>query len=155
MADLDMSVVISRDNLALGPLEINDGYIYQIGDQFLGGQVSYDRQEVGGPNTDGSLTTGRTLQKVQEPVAVEVWGRTNLDASLRNAALQANIDALSAAFMQNTFTLSVTIDTAVWEYSGEAADVQITWMGTRFMAKKGKVTFTVPRQPRELLRGLL
>lgn len=155
MADLDLSVLISRSALSLADLEINDGYIYQASAQFLGTLVSWNRTQITSPFIDGASTVARQLEMVQEPVGVEVWGRTGIDATLKNSYLRDNLNVLAQAFWQDSFTLTVTVEDAVYAYQAEAADVQVTWSGPRFIAKKGLITFTVPRQPRSLVDGLL
>lgn len=155
MADLSLSVLVSRTALALPDLQINDGYVYKASTQFLGALVSWNRTTITGPSSDGAVTVERQLQMVQEPLGVEVWGRTALDATMRNSTLKANMNVLAAAFWQDSFVISVTEEDAFWAYQCEASDVQVTWNGNRSMAKRGLVTFTVPRQPRSLVDGLL
>jgi hypothetical protein len=155
MADLALSVLISRAGLGLSDLEVNDGYIYKASTQFLGALVSWNRTTITGPSSDGGVTVERQLQMVQEPMAIEVWGRTALDATMRNSTLRVNMNALVAAFWQDNFVITVTEEDAVWAYQCEAADVQVTWNGNRSMAKRGLITFTIPRQPRSLVDGLL
>lgn len=155
MADLFLSCVISRAGLGLPDLEINDGYIYQASTQFLGAAVNFNRQQATSPYIDGAVTVARTLEMVTEPLAVEVWGRTGLDATLKNSYLRENMNILTAAFWQDSFTLTITVEDALYAYRAEAADVQLAWVGNRFIAKKGLITFTVPRQPRSLVDGLL
>jgi hypothetical protein len=145
--DLNLTVLVQRDSLGLTPLSINDGKVYRASTQFLGGAVSWNRTQVTSPYIDGSVTVNRQRQMVQEQVAIEVSGRTVASPTLSNVQLKANFDTLCQAFLQDSFTLTVEIDTAVYEYQCEAADYQITWTGPRFIAKQGLITFTVPRQP--------
>lgn len=155
MADLDLDVWVSRELLALDPLNINGGTRFKTSTTFLGSLVSWNRTQVGSPYMDGKVTVNRVLEQVQEPVAVEVWGRTLADATMTNAQLRINMNTLCQAFWQDAFTVTVDIDGATYTYQCEAADVQVAWDGNRFRAKRGLITFTVPRQPRSLVDGLL
>lgn len=143
MADISMSVLISRSSLALADLEINDLTNYRVAPQFLGGNVSYNRVEASSVFMDSSVTIFRTLPKVQEQVQIEVLGTSQ-------ANLMANIDALIKAFSQNSFTMTITLAGQVWQYQCEAADRQMTWTGPRFIAKQVQITFTMPRHPTPL-----
>lgn len=146
-ADITLDVVISRDLLALAPLDINDNVLYRCTPTLLGGNITWNRQTVTSPYIDGAATVSRTREMVQEQIAVDIWGRTNASPALSNAQLKANMDIVAAAFLQDFFTITVTVDSAVYEYNGEAADYQTIWNGDRFRSKLGQLVFTMPRQP--------
>lgn len=152
--DLDLSVLVTRDWLGLGPLEVNDQVAYRSAPELLGTQVSWNNNRVGSPWIDGEFTVSRTRGMVEEPVGVEVTGRTLPNQVLTGSRLQANFAALIDAFTQDSYTLTVTIDGVVYAYECEAAGYQVTWSGPRFMARRGKIAFTVPRQPAPVLGGV-
>ncbi len=100
MADLDLSVTISRDPLGLDDLELNDYENYYIGPEFLGGSLAWNRTKIGSPWDDGETTTQRSLQNVEEPVTIEVLGGDIIE-------LGDNEQQLTDAFFQDTFTITV------------------------------------------------
>lgn len=147
MADVALSVQLSRAALGLPPLEIAASPTYYVSTQFLGAAVQWSRNQVGSPWVDGQVTTTRTRQMVSEQIAVEVKG-----ADL--AAVKAAVDELVSAFIQDSFTLTVLAENGSWEYQCEAADYQVVlWTTPRLAAAQAQMLFTVPRQPYSLLAG--
>lgn len=142
-ADLSLSVTVSRTLLGLSDLPINDHVTYYVAPQFLGGQVQWNRQQVTSPFTDGAVTVYRNRQLVTEQIAVEVMARTG-------AELKAAVDTLIDAFLQDSFTLTVTSDGATYQYACEAADYALLWAGPRMIARQAQVMLSVPRQPAAL-----
>ena len=141
MTDVDLSVEINRDALALLPLEIADGNPYYVATQFLGTGISWDRQTVSSRWVDGDYTVSRRRGNVTEQVAVEV-------ACASTAALLLATETLIAAFTQDSYTMTVTIDGQIWAYACEAADYQsLQWTTPRLSAHQGQVLFGVPRRP--------
>jgi hypothetical protein len=141
VADVTLLVTVSRESLALAPLLISRGGRYYLGPQFLGGQVQWNRTKVTSPWIDGEVTTQRTRQNVTEPISVEI-----------KAPDQASLDAwtteLLEAFLQDSYTLTVTVDGQSRAYACEAADYQCaSWTTPRMVAYQGQVVFAVPRQP--------
>lgn len=147
MADVALSVQLSRAALGLPPLEIAASPTYYCSTQFLGAAVQWSRTQVGSPWVDGQVTTTRTRQMVSEQVAVEVKAPDM-------AALVVAVDELVSAFQQDSFTLTILAENGSWEYQCEAADYQVVlWSTPRLVAKQAQVVFTVPRQPYSLLAG--
>lgn len=154
MADLNLSVVLTRDWLGLGPLNINDHVSYAVAQQFLGSTVSWNRNQLTSPYMDGSFTASRQRQSVTEQIAVEVFGRSTANGAMSPTTLQANLAALIAAFNQDSFSLTLTLDGTTYSYEAEAADYQVSWVGPRFMARQVQVVFSLPRQPVPLAGGV-
>ena len=140
MPDLGLDVSVSRALLGLADLAINDHLAYYLSPQFLGGQVTWNRQQATSPFVDGAVTTYRTRGMVTEQLGVEVLGDTP-------GELDGNLAVLLAAFVQDSFHLAVAIGAQSWEYLCEAADYQVAWSGPRFIARQLQVLFGVPRQP--------
>lgn len=140
MSDIALSVVLSRDALGLPPLQINDHLNYYIAPSFLGASQSWQRNTVGSPFIDGTTTTFRTRQMVQEPIQVEVPADTT-------AELYTQMATIVQAFSQDSFTMTVTVNGQVTQYACEAADFTVLWQSPRIVNKQGQVTFTMPRQP--------
>lgn len=161
MADLTMSVTVSRTALALPLLQVNDGAIYRCSAApFMGEQVAWNRNQITSIYIDGSVTVGRQRQVVNEQLAFEVSGRdpANLAVGPTQRQFQTNMAVLITAFSQDNFTLDLIIgagaDATHYTYRAEAADVQVAWVSARFIARQGLVTFTVPRQPVPVAGGV-
>lgn len=147
MSDLGMTVVLSRDLLGLGDLDVNDHSNYYISSQsFLSAQMQWTRQQATSVWLDGAVTVTRQKQMVQEPVTFEVLGDDITD-------LQANVKALYDCLMQDSFTMGIAIGSAVWEYQCEAADFSVSWNGPRLIANQVQVTASIPRQPDPISGG--
>ena len=144
---LGMSVTVTRTQLGLSPLAINDHISYYVADTFMGGQVSWTRNQVTSPFVDGAVTVNRTRSMVTEQVVIEVLGGTQ-------ALIQANAATLISAFLQDSFLLTITVATTTYQYLCEASDFQVTWTGPRFFAKQAQVTFSMPRQPIPVIGGV-
>src|SRR3954471_7485848 len=136
-----MSVTVTRTLLGLPDLELNDFVRYSIGAQFLGGNVSWNKQQVGSIFVDGQTTTARSMQNVTEQVAVEVYAE-DIDE------LRANTTEVDQAFFQDSFVMTVTVDGVVYaQYMCEAADRQLTWTGPRLIEHQNAIVYSMPRQP--------
>jgi hypothetical protein len=135
-----MPVTVTRTALGLSVLNINDFVNYYCATEFLGGQVTWNRNQVSSPWVDGQYTTSRTRQNVMEKIGVEIVAADTAD-------LKAKTDAIISAFMQSYFVLTATIDGATWSYACEAADYQQAFTGPRMYARQGQVLFDMPRRP--------
>jgi hypothetical protein len=146
-SDVDLSVTISRTSLGLAPLEIATSFDYYLSTQFLGAAVQWSRQQVESVWLDGAVTTSRHRQMVTEQVAVEVVGE-NL------AQVQARINELVQAFVQDSFVMTVKAGGSTRSYRCETADYQdLSWTTPRLAAAQGQVLLSVPRQPVALTGG--
>jgi hypothetical protein len=68
--------------------------------------------------------------------------------------LDANLSAVVAAFSQDYFQIAMQADTDLeLEYRCEASDYQLTWTGSRLMARQVSVQFSVPCQPVPITGG--
>lgn len=147
MPDITLAASVTRTQLGLGDLNINDHVSFYLATQLLGAQVQWNRQQVTSPFTDGAVTTQRFRQQVTEQVGVEVLAATA-------AEMQTNLAELLAAFCQDSYTLTLVVDGTTYAYRCEAADYQVAWTGPRFAARQGQVLFNVPRQPEPVSGGV-
>jgi len=145
MPDLTLTAHVTRNQLSLGDLHINDHTNFYIAQEnFLSQQVSWNKQQVTSIFLDGSVTVARSLQTVNENITVEVLGDTTAD-------LYTNIQTLVQAFKQDYFQLKVTTNSQLITYQCEAADYSVTWQGVRMIANQVQVVLSVPRQPNPLV----
>lgn len=142
MTDLTISALVSRTQLALADLDINDHVDYVLaGPQAFGGAVQWSRKQVSAPWVDGEITVERHRTNVTEPLSVYVAGTSISD-------LDANLGTLIAAFQQDRFTFQLVVGGANHAWDCEAADIsQVLYDTTHVVAKYVTVTFAVPRKP--------
>lgn len=131
---------VSRPELGLGDLNLNDHVNYYVAPGIFGGTVSWRRQTVQSPWIEGTFTVGAVRDQVEDKFTVEVKGADQ-------AGLQTNLQNLINAFSQSSFNVTVQLDTAYYTYACEASDYTIDWTNTRFMAKQVQVTFNLRRSP--------
>jgi len=161
LTDLDLSVTVSRHNLGLDLLQINDQVVYRCAaTPFLGESMSWTRNQLTSAYIDGAVTVNRARQMVNEQVAVEVSGRNAAMPKRAPTQLQAqlNMAVLIEAFTQDSFVLELLLGdgtgAARYSYQCEAADVQVAWASPRAIAMQNQVVFTVPRQPVPISGGV-
>lgn len=147
MADISISAVVSRDNLALSDLDINDKTNYVVaGPEVFGGNVTWDRKQVSSPVVDGEVTTYRRKMNVQDNLAVYVSADTQ-------ANLFTKIRTLIDAFTQDRYTLQFNIGGAVIQWDCESADYSVQIDNAHMKAMYAKVTFMFIRKPNALSGG--
>jgi hypothetical protein len=139
----DMAFVVTakvtRNDLGLTDLNINDHVNYSLSASIMGGTVSWERREATSPWVDGSVTTARRRQKATETMQVNVYGGTQSE-------LLDNMRELVEAFSQNSYTLKIVLKGTDYHYACEAADYSVEW-GYKMHSEQAMVTFQVPRHP--------
>ncbi len=140
MADLTVVAAVTRTDLGLDPLDINDHSKYVLTTTILGGSVAWQKNQVSSPYVDGDITITRRRPTVMEPFEVYVYG-TN------GSTLMSNTEALIDAFSQDSFSLSITINGATRQYACETADYTIEYTHTKFASHMCTVRFQLPRSP--------
>lgn len=140
MPDLTLSVLVSRTILGLSDLQINDHTNYFIAPGSFGGAVTWNRTQVQSPYIDGAVTVNRTRNMVNDAINVEVRGNDT-------AGVHTNLQALLNAFIQDNYTITVSVNGSSRQYACEAADYHAEWTGPRWVANQIQVALTVPRFP--------
>lgn len=149
MVDVALSAVVSRDLLGLGPLEVARGSRYYCSPQFFGAMVTWNRQRASSPFFDDEITTQRSRQKVNEQLVFEVKGPDL-------ATLKVNMDELTDALLQDSYTITVTAEGATFAYACETADYQSGFfVASRMVARQAQMSFAVPRSPLPLSAGVV
>lgn len=144
MADIALSITVSRTLLGLPPLEIGYNEDYYVAAEFLGGQVTWQRTKITSPWVDGEVTTQRFRLNPTETIGVEIVAETQQQLDL-------GTEEVLAAFLQDNFVLTVTVDGGQYSYACEAADYTAAqWTTPRLTAKQGQILFSLPRQPVQL-----
>lgn len=136
---------ISRLELSLAPLDLNDHVNYQVASEILGGSQTWRRMSVSSPYVDGEYTVNATRGRVEERFGVQVYAEDQ-------QTLQENIGLLVDAVSQFRFQLRLEMDEAVYIWQCEAADYTLDFNQSRMMAKRALVNLLIPRSPK-LVRG--
>lgn len=138
--DAVVTVKISRTQLGLADLDLMDHLNYITSGTFMGAGVTYRRQQIRSPYVEGATTVNRVRDQVQDQIAIDVLADTQ-------AHFQTNIATLQNAFAQDTFVLTMTLDTVVWAWQCEASDYQMDWSIPRIHGLYGQIKYTLLRQP--------
>jgi hypothetical protein len=136
---------ITRTELGLPVLNINDHINYQLADQILGGTQSWNKQMVKSPYVDGEVMVNRSRGQVQEQFQVQVRGGSQSE-------MQQNIATLIEAFSQFAYQLTIEMEDATYTYQCDTADYTVDWTNVRMMAKQALVKFQFTRSPK-LING--
>lgn len=149
MADLAVTAYVSRAQLSLADLNVNDHAKYVVAaPQAFGGAVQWDRKQVSVPWVHGDFTTQRRMVNATEPITFYVAGSSQSD-------LDTNLGELKAAFMQDRFTFQMVVDGANHAWDCEAGDVSgVTYDTAHVAARYVAVTFSVPHRPIPLAGNL-
>lgn len=140
MAFSSFDVTLTRLELGLGTLDLNDHANYLIAENMMGAAQTWNRQTVKSPFVDGEFTVHRAKAQRQETLAVQVLGGTQ-------TILQANLKALTDALSQFRFTWAITMDETNRSWSCETADYTVDFSRDRWMAHKVLVTAQIPVYP--------
>lgn len=135
---------VTRSDLGLAALNINDHTTYRVANEIMGGNVTWDRKTVSSPYVNGDVTIHRRRGNVSERFGIYVYGSNQTN-------LQNNVKALIDAFSQNSFTLSMTLDSVEWSYRCEASDYQIEWSNAHLFSNQVRVLFNLIRNPIPIL----
>jgi hypothetical protein len=140
MAVPSITCTLTRVNLGLADLNINDHLNFGIGAPILGATTSWRRQTVQSPYVESQWTVSAVRDLVQDQFAVNVFGADQV-------ALQNNIKTLVAAISQSYYNLSLSLDAAVTTYACQASDYTIDWSKERLFARNVLVKIMLRRSP--------
>jgi hypothetical protein len=140
MSDLTVSLVVSRTELSLADLEVNDGVTYFLTDRFTPGPITWRRESVTSPYLDGEFTISRVREESDIQLAIDVIGTTQ-------TGIQTSVQTLIDAFTQHNFTLTFTVEGSVWKWNCEAGDYALAFENVRFYNRRQTIAFTLPRHP--------
>lgn len=146
MADLDVSVLLTRPELSLTPLELNDEENYTIIRNGIGlGSVVRKRLTSDSPWVEGRTLIHQVKEQVTVPLAVRVHGSSNNDLAVKVSNLLRALDQFS-------YRITVTIGGVVWgQYDCEAADYSVGDSGVfqdlHYRSLIQEVSAEIPRMP--------
>jgi hypothetical protein len=154
MSSFGLSVKVTRTQLGLADLELNDNLNYRMaGGELFQANVSWERQTTKSPYVEGEFTTNRRRNNVQETMAFDVFPGNSAGISGQSKfALEANLQQIIAAMTQDSFRMDVVVSKSTqwqqeWHWNCEASDYSVQMTNARFVARQGIVTFMVIRNP--------
>jgi hypothetical protein len=122
------TMTVTRTELALSPLDINDeGTYYLLYDGFSSGGGRWQRHMVESPYTDGEYEVGKRLRNSEVGIALAVKGATS---TALDTAMAALIHPDTGAFTaQYDYQVSVAIDGLTRTWRCYAAEWEVDWKG--------------------------
>lgn len=141
VSDISLSAKVTRTDLGLGDLDINDSTNYRIaGPSVMEGTTSWERNQVSSPWVEGDITISRRRGNVTSQLAIYVNADTIGD-------MMSKTRTLVDAFTQNRFTLQINMGTAVNQWDCEAADYTVQMDTAHVYNMYSVVTFSLQRKP--------
>lgn len=143
MADLAVAASVTRAELALAALDLSQPGVYKVV-SWGPGLVAWDRQTVRSRFVHGETLVGAVKQQASDALVVRAYGATH-------AQLRQRIKAVTDAFSQFSYDLTVTIEGEVSTHRCDPADYTVGEADAvqkfHLMALQQEVSLTVPRQP--------
>jgi len=141
MSDISVNAKVTRTDLGLGDLNINDTTKYRIaGPSVMDGTTAWERNQVTSPWVEGDITISRRRGNVTSQLNIYVTGSTIGD-------MLANIRTLVDAFTQNRFTVQINMGTSVNQWDCEAADYSVVMDTAHVYNMYAMATFSLQRKP--------
>lgn len=141
MSDLDITALVSRDELALADLDINDEVNYRLAQQFRPGGVTWSKEFVESPFVHGRYVVGERKQSTEGSLGVFVTADTH-------AALHTNVETLVDAFTeQRTYVLRLVVEGQDLRWKCERADYEVAFTTAHVNALYVPVAFSFHRHP--------
>ena len=137
---MNVTASVSRTSLGLPALDINDRVKYYLSEAVDSGSVAWRREQVESPYVESKITIGRVRDIVEQKIGIQVLGATQ-------TTIATNIAALVAAFTQDTFTLTIQLDSQTYTWACEAADYTMDWSRERLHAHQVLMAFGFLRHP--------
>lgn len=141
MSDINVSAWVTRTELSLGNLDVNDGANYVLARGITPGAVSWRKQFVESPFYEGRYVVHEVKDAVEMKIPFYVHGATY-------AAVHANLETLLAAFTeQSTYEVHTVIEGVDHGWTCERADYEVGFVTEMFVAKMIPIQFTTMRAP--------
>lgn len=135
-----VSCSVTRTSLALADLNLNDHVAYYPSGDIFGATITWRRTTVKSPFVESEFTTNRVRNLVEDKFAVNVLGADQV-------TMANNITTLINAFSQDTFNLTVQLDSQPYTYACEASDYSMDWQIGRMHSLQTEVKFNLRRSP--------
>jgi hypothetical protein len=135
-----VSASVTRAQLSLADLNLSDHTNFYVSGDIFGGTVTWRRTTVKSPYVESEFTTNRVRGIVEDKFGVNVIGTDQV-------TMANNIAVLIAAFSQDTFNLTVQLDSQPYTYACEASDYTMDWSIGRMHSLQTEIKFQLRRSP--------
>lgn len=138
--EINVSVLVTRDSLSLGALQLDNPGTYEIVEFGPGGRT-WRRNRIVGRYQHGGRSRGETLDNASLVAVVRVYGNTWVQVRTR---AQTMMNALA----QHSYIIAATIDGALDYYACEPADIALVggdaWQKHHLMSKMQEYQLAIP-----------
>lgn len=141
MSDLNIQAWVSRTELSLSNLDINDGDKYVLGRGMNPGAVSWRKQTVESPFYPGRYVVHEVKDAVE--ISIPVYVQANNYSNL-NVHLETLLEAFTN---QSSFLFTLVIDGYTNSWTCERADYEIGFAAETVLALRLPVQFKTMRVP--------
>lgn len=141
ISDLDVVAQVMRDELSLGPLDINDDTNFILGRNVRLGAVAWRRETATSPYVHGRIPVHEVKDAAESTVTVYALGGTPV-------ALRNNIGVLLQAFTEQwEYQLALQLDGVLYQWRCERADYEVGFITETLVARFIPVTLSFHRHP--------
>ena len=141
MSDLDVTAFVTRDELELGLLDINDGDNFILGKGIQVGKLVWRKDTVTSPYVHGRFPVREVMDAVESTLVVYAKGESH-------AVLTENIGVLIAPFTeQSEYELQINVEGQSYHWRCERADYEVAFATETLNALLVPVQFTIYRSP--------
>lgn len=141
MAELTVAASVTRTELQLGDLNIDDGTSFTLAQGLRIGSVTWRRETVQSPFVEGRIPVHEVKDAAESTVVVYVHGTSN-------AILNQNVGTLLDAFTkQYTYDLKLTVNSVNYQWVCERADYEVAFATAALNALLVPVSLSFHRKP--------
>lgn len=141
MAELTLTALVTRTELSLAALDIDDGTNFILGKGLDAGTVSWRKEVVTSPFYAGRVPVHEVKDSVEMTLVVYILGATH-------ATLMTNLQTLLNAFTeQSTYEVQLTIEGQSYHWTCERADYQVGFATETLNARYIPVSLSFHRHP--------
>lgn len=141
MADITTIATVTRAELELAPLDINDGVNYVLGQGVNTTSVTWRKEAVQSPFVHGRVPVHEVKDAMESDVTIYVHGATP-------ALVDTNLSTVISAFTdQFVYTLQISADGVDHQWDCERADYDVAFRTPMLAARIVPVRFSFFRHP--------
>jgi len=144
MSELSIATTISRQDLGLEDLDINDGVAYRVGRNLEVNAVSWRREAATSPFVHGRIPVIEVKDAMESSIDIYVLGEDHAELDQR---LKTLLDAFTE---QYSYTLRLSVDGYSHAWSCERADYSVGFATEFLAALTVPVRLTFHRHPNPL-----
>lgn len=141
IADLNLTAIVTRTELGLGDLDLNDEVNFQFGRGIEVGRLTWRKDVVTSPYVHGRFPVREVKDAVESKITIYVLGTDH-------ATLSTNIGVLIGAFTeQYQYELQIIVEGQSYSWLCERADYEVAFATETFNAIFVPVSLSFYRSP--------